>query len=150
MTDIEWGRDKEALFWSKVDQSAGPDKCWPWTGTMRGRPNRDGVRYGGFMGMNASRFVAALKEGRPLNGLKEYACHSCDNPVCCNPAHISVGSPTPNQLESVERGRHSHATKTHCRHGHPYAGENLFVRKNGMRECRTCMRASVKRSRANG
>ncbi len=35
--------------------------------------------------------------------------------------------------------------KTHCPQGHPYSGENLFVRKNGKRECKTCMRL---RSRA--
>ena len=29
--------------------------------------------------------------------------------------------------------------KTHCRRGHPFAGDNLHVRPNGARSCRTCM-----------
>jgi hypothetical protein len=27
---------------------------------------------------------------------------------------------------------------THCKWGHPYSGENLFISKNGRRVCRTC------------
>lgn len=32
------------------------------------------------------------------------------------------------------------AFRTHCPAGHPYAGENLRVKPNGHRECRTCHR----------
>lgn len=39
--------------------------------------------------------------------------------------------------------------KTHCPAGHPYDGANLFVRKNGRRECRECMRARCKRFRSS-
>lgn len=28
--------------------------------------------------------------------------------------------------------------KSHCPQGHPYAGENLIIKKNGYRVCRTC------------
>lgn len=30
------------------------------------------------------------------------------------------------------------AVKTHCKHGHPFAGDNLIVRKSGGRKCRVC------------
>jgi hypothetical protein len=30
--------------------------------------------------------------------------------------------------------------RTHCPRGHPYEGENLYVRPNGGRKCRTCNR----------
>lgn len=36
------------------------------------------------------------------------------------------------------------AARTHCPSGHPYAGENLIIAKNGARVCRTC---SCKRTR---
>ena len=28
--------------------------------------------------------------------------------------------------------------KTHCKWGHPYLGDNIFISKNGRRVCRTC------------
>ena len=34
-------------------------------------------------------------------------------------------------------GQH-HRRKTHCPHGHPYAGENLYVSPSGHRYCREC------------
>jgi hypothetical protein len=32
-------------------------------------------------------------------------------------------------------------TKTHCKRGHPLSGDNLFIRLDGYRVCRTCSRA---------
>ena len=31
--------------------------------------------------------------------------HSCDNPRCCNPNHLSVGTQRDNILDMVKRGR---------------------------------------------
>ena len=144
MTDIIWGAphftEKEmARFWSNVAIGAS-DECWIWNGTMRGAPNRDGLRYGGFKEMNASRYVAELISDRKLDGMMEVARHSCHNPPCVNPAHISVGSQSENARDTIAHGRNPHAAKTHCKSGHPFAGDNLFIRANGMRECRQCIR----------
>lgn len=49
------------------------------------------------------------------------------------------------RLASEPKGRS--AWRTHCRQGHPYAGDNLRVRPNGHRICRTCARASRRNSR---
>ncbi len=38
--------------------------------------------------------------------------------------------------------------KTHCRHGHAFAGDNLAWAKDGSRRCMTCERAKVIRLRA--
>lgn len=32
-------------------------------------------------------------------------CHICDNPPCCNPAHLYPGTPAQNMLDKVIRGR---------------------------------------------
>lgn len=71
-------------FWAKVDKSAGPDECWPWTaGTYKGG-------YGQFFcegeGRRAQAVAKELATGELAAG--RCACHTCDNPPCCNPSHI--------------------------------------------------------------
>lgn len=92
-----------ARFWSHVDQSGGPDACWPWLGAR----NEDGyglVSKRTYGDQRAHRVALACKLGRPvLLGL--YALHACDNPPCCNPAHLHEGTAADNSRERNERGR---------------------------------------------
>lgn len=89
-------------FWDKVDSSAGPSACWPWTG--RRRPAGYGqIRVAGRT-LGANRVALELTLGRPLApGMK--SLHSCDNPPCCNPAHLQEGTQAENIRQREERGR---------------------------------------------
>lgn len=93
-------------FWSKVDQSGGPDACWPWTGF------RAYNGYGRFLVCVARRKMARtpahrvsyrLSIGPIADGLR--VCHHCDNPPCCNPSHLWVGTDADNMADKVSKGR---------------------------------------------
>lgn len=129
-------------FWSKVDRSAGPTGCWPWAG----QPNSGG--YGQFTVKKADRFREVIAHrwlleqllGRKLSPVRgeEDACHSCNNPVCCNPLHLYVDTRSGNMRYAVETGRHVQSSKTHCPANHEYTEENTYIKPNGERCCRAC------------
>lgn len=60
-----------------------------------------GYRYIKVNGKNlrAHRVVAGASEG-------EVVLHSCDNPWCCNPEHLSIGTRADNILDMNTKGRH--------------------------------------------
>jgi hypothetical protein len=117
-----------ADFWTKVDKADG---CWLWTGhTVSG--------YGRFKMRNkvhaAHRFAYEHIVGPIPDGLQ--IDHVCRVRNCVNPDHLEPVT----QAENIKRGYF--ATKPHCPQGHPYAGDNLYVRpSDNARICRACTRA---------
>ena len=89
-------------FWSKVDKSGGPDVCWPWTAC---RLKRWGYGQFGYLG----RIVYAHRHALALSGtevpIDAIVLHSCDNPPCCNPKHLHLGTHIANMRERTARGR---------------------------------------------
>ena len=61
--------------------------------------------------MIAYRLVYELVKGVTLSP-EVFLCHTCDNSICCNPAHLQEGDNESNMQEMVARDRHglSHAT----------------------------------------
>jgi hypothetical protein len=88
-------------FWTHVERRGASD-CWPWTAS------RDKQGYGNFKANGrmhrANRWILAVVLGRDLEPT-EVARHSCDNPPCCNPAHLTPGSPRDNSHDARDRGR---------------------------------------------
>jgi hypothetical protein len=92
-------------LWERVDMSVGLFGCWPVSGghTTAGYGV---ISRGGREGAQATTNCVALelKLGRRLlPGM--FACHTCDNPPCCNPAHLFEGTHQANVDDMVAKGR---------------------------------------------
>lgn len=82
------------------------------------------------------RFAYHLTKGAIPDGMQ--VLHSCDNPPCCNPDHLRVGTSLNNARDMVGRGRGYNQGKTACPQGHPYRGKNFRRDTDGGRRCRKC------------
>lgn len=76
---------------------AGPDECWLWTSRI------DKHGYGRWSGNLAHRLAYTHFKGPIPAGL--LVCHTCDNPVCVNPAHLWLGTNADNARDKVAKGR---------------------------------------------
>jgi hypothetical protein len=85
-------------FWAKVDCSGD---CWPWTGVLYNTGYGSVKRNG--RPQLAHRFAWTLVNGPIPDGL--LVCHHCDNPPCCNPAHLFLGTHKTNAADKVAKGR---------------------------------------------
>lgn len=98
-------------FWSKV-QRGEPDACWPWiAGTVGGYGVFMYKRNGKHAPVRAHRMAAFLSGlipavETPTDKMGHgYVMHTCDNPACCNPAHMQIGTYGENNQQKMERGR---------------------------------------------
>lgn len=89
------------VFWSRVDMSVGPDACWPYTG-KRDSDGYGQVRYAGRR-PHASRVAYIFTHGAIPGELQ--VLHRCDNPPCCNPAHLFLGTNADNMTDKARKGR---------------------------------------------
>jgi hypothetical protein len=96
-------RSLEPRLWSRI-QRGEPDECWPWTGRTND-PGYGMVAVDGRTNQRAHRVLYILLNG-PLDDDVEIR-HTCDNPPCCNPAHLIPGSHLENMDDMVSRGRRS-------------------------------------------
>lgn len=93
----------EDRLWRKV-QKVGPDECWPWRGAHG--PSGHGQIFNGKDGLRLemAHCVAWASVNGPIpKGL--HVCHTCDNPPCCNPAHLFLGTAKDNLRDAIQKGR---------------------------------------------
>ncbi len=98
--------DQESIdrFWGLVDEG-NPEDCWPWKGTTMKTAWPYGIFHRGGS-WRAHRIAYVLTIGPIKKGL--VIMHSCDNPPCCNPAHLEMGTQSKNITDSYRR-RPDHA-----------------------------------------
>jgi hypothetical protein len=85
-------------FWSRVGIAASDEDCWLWTGKL----DRHGY---GYEGRERCHRVAWELSRRESLRAGDVVRHTCDNPACCNPSHLIVGSQDENVADRVERER---------------------------------------------
>lgn len=88
--------------WTKV-KIGNPTECWPWTAGRYGRLRLYG--RSNLLGRHttAHRVVYQIVNGPITNALD--VCHRCDNPICCNPAHLFLGTPSDNTIDMLRKNR---------------------------------------------
>ena len=94
-------------LWRKIKRCGCGDTCqehcWEWHGTRNQYGyGRTKTRLGGRTYSYIHRAVWAAVHGRaPAHEV----CHRCDNPPCCNPAHLVAWSHQANMLDRDAKGR---------------------------------------------
>lgn len=80
-----------------VDVSAGSDACWLWTAS------RNRQEYG-HLGQRLTHRIAweMFRFSIPAGVC---VLHRCDNPPCCNPSHLFLGTVRDNNLDMKAKGR---------------------------------------------
>ena len=120
------------FIFSKIEKDE--NDCWIWLGLRR-------KGYGRAQHQNkvvsTHRIVWELVNGPIAKGL--LICHRCDNPPCCNPEHLFLGTDKDNSRDKIAKGRDRNQKKTQCPQGHPYDEINTYSYR-GRRHCRPCMR----------
>ncbi|NJL70387.1 MAG: HNH endonuclease [Candidatus Competibacteraceae bacterium] len=93
-------------FYRKLQQGIEvkePDECWPWTRGKNGQGY--GVLY--YPGDTAPYLAHRAAYEKVYGSISAGLCvmHSCDNPSCCNPKHLLLGTHADNMLDKKRKGR---------------------------------------------
>lgn len=103
-------KDRNEIFWSRVNR-LDDNACWEWIGYM----NTNG--YGEFtvnrVKLSPHRLSYEIAYGDIPKGM--FVCHHCDNPKCCNPEHLFIGTSKDNMIDAARKGRTSRGDNHYMR-----------------------------------
>jgi hypothetical protein len=97
-------KQEDFWFWVNVKNE---NECWPWLKPL----NKWGYgryKHNNFYAM-AHRIAYELTTGKNIDG--KVAMHICDNPACCNPKHLAIGTHADNQADKVAKNRQAKGEK---------------------------------------
>lgn len=84
--------------------------------------------------VQAHRLAYALANALDVFAMGGVVMHSCDNPHCVNPAHLSLGTHADNQADKTAKGRQAFGDS----HGMTRLSEEqvAYVKANYVKRCR--------------
>lgn len=109
--EIEIALSYKDRLYDKIFYS--PDGCWYWTGATTDKSYGNiGLNRGGKCHhAPAHRISYLIHKGEIPAGL--FIRHSCDNRLCVNPDHLSVGTHKQNMEDMANRNRSQHGMNMH-------------------------------------
>lgn len=110
-THIRYCGTQDDTMWARIDKNH-PSGCWVYKGATDrrgyGRPCRM-LFGGGRKRYYAHRRSYEIHKGPIPEGM--LVLHSCDNPPCCNPDHLSLGKDADNHVDMRARGRANYISR---------------------------------------
>ena len=101
---------------SKLDKSPKHKGCWAWTAsTIKGYGQIGIIKNGRLTNNLAHRVAFELATG--IDARDRCVLHRCDNPPCCNPAHLFLGDRDDNAKDMVAKNRQRNGIVPGERHG---------------------------------
>ena len=95
------GKDPVDRFFEHIDKTSSVNGCWIWKGHINkagyGRIRRD------HKDMSTHRYSWLIHNGDIPKNM--FICHKCDNPICCNPEHLFLGTPKDNSQDRKNKKR---------------------------------------------
>lgn len=115
-------------FEAKIRKSEG---CWEWTASCAGKgygqmklPKQRRQEY-------SHRLAYLIYVGQIPP--KTDVCHTCDNPKCCNPKHLFLGTSHDNHVDMVNKDRHLPGERN----------GNSVLSDGEVRQIRSCLKAGI-------
>lgn len=118
--------------------------CWEYANPQRRL--YPAIRVGGSHVCVSKAALWAWK-GKRSEWRQTVAMHSCDNPRCFNPDHLSLGTYLDNLEDAQRKGRRKVRTiRTHDIHGHELTEANTYWSR-GQQYCRICRAKALAKRR---
>lgn len=108
--------DIAQMFWAILHPTLEDNRCWEWPKSReRGKYGRFHATIDGRSEKKAHRVAWLLTYG--VIPSPWFVCHHCDNPACCRPSHLFLGTSRDNTLDMVRKGRLPYGQRKHDTHG---------------------------------
>jgi hypothetical protein len=132
MSNLELWEKVERRVWDNVTPEPNSG-CWLWAGYVHKNGYATMKLTSGGKAIMAHRASYIVRHGQIPNNLP--LDHKCKVKSCVNPDHLEPVT----YAENNRRSPRTITLKSHCKHGHPFSGEN--TRWDGkQRRCMECDR----------